>query len=153
MFGARLRKTALTFWVTFLGHFLGLVFWVSCLYVQLTLDLPTNEILVQDTLPTPTCGFGLESQPAVLSEPAHSAENCFPFFGYQTAIPKGSRTRPPLFLFFGITSLFFSENRITFFLSASETKITFFFLVGTKKGSRTRTHFLRHDVHNKFLVL
>ena len=52
---------------------------------------------------------------------------------------KGSRTRPPLFFFFGITSLFSLWKQNNFFFSTSETKITFFFLVGTKKGSRMRT--------------
>ena len=42
---------------------------------------------------SPTCGFGLEFQPAVLSEPARSAEKILPFFGYQAAIPKGGVVR------------------------------------------------------------
>ena len=37
MFGAQLRKTFLTFWVTFFGHFFGLVFWVSFWGVSLHL--------------------------------------------------------------------------------------------------------------------
>ena len=51
--------------------------------IRKKIDCSTYSLL----LPPPTCVFRLEFQPALLSEPARSAEKFLPFFGYQAAIP------------------------------------------------------------------